>query len=109
MIAVFHGDADVAGYCQWVANNPKGFVLFRHWNNGDFEGRIHKAGCRYVRDDMPPVPVAVPPGAPNPLSDDRYKACSNDLAALEAWGRYVSQGLAVTPNTPPTGPCSHCP
>jgi hypothetical protein len=73
-VEVFRDDDD--GYLAWVASHPMGFVVNIQRSGNASDARLHHATCRTVSGVNP---------RRGPWTGAYVKACSADLASLDAW------------------------
>jgi hypothetical protein len=73
-VEVFRDEDD--GYLAWVASHPTGFVVNIQRSGNPSDARLHHATCRTVSGINP---------RRGPWTRAYVKACSADLASLDAW------------------------
>jgi hypothetical protein len=73
-VQIFRDDDD--GYLAWVGSYPTGFVVNIQRSGNPSDARLHHATCRTVSGTNP---------RRGPWTGAYVKACSADLASLDAW------------------------
>lgn len=81
---------DDAGYEQWLASHPQGFMANTGRPVGGHYYKIHAATC--------PLPDRSKPETTDPRTGNRYlKVTGDTLEELEAWAKAML-GLTVNPD-----------
>jgi hypothetical protein len=73
-VEIFRDDDD--GYLAWVGSRPTGFVVNIQRSGNPSDARLHRTTCRTVSGVNP---------RRGPWTGAYVKACSADLASLDAW------------------------
>jgi hypothetical protein len=82
---------DDAGYQEWLATHPAGYVINIARSRTAAQARVHHAGCRTISGENP---------AGGGWTGPYIKVCADDLAELDKW--------AINQVGEPISPCGTC-